>query len=265
MKRKAISKRVRFEVFKRDAFTCQYCGRKAPEVILEMEHVHPVVAGGSNDILNLVTSCSDCNAGKSSRQLSDDSAIQKQRKELDALAERREQIEMMVRWRSELQKGTEVLIDSICSRIVDLSGLGVSDHGKGLLRKWLRTYPYDELMDGIEAAFGHYYEQGLTNDTAKSKSFGVAFLKIPNCCKVARAQKEKPYLHRLFYIRAILRNRVNYFEPYKALRLLEQAVLCNASLDSLEELCKTCKNWSHFQSSIEQYIAEHYGDQEKDA
>ena len=27
IKRKAISKRLRFEIFKRDSFTCRYCGR----------------------------------------------------------------------------------------------------------------------------------------------------------------------------------------------------------------------------------------------
>ena len=30
-KRKAISKKMRFEVFKRDKFTCQYCGRSVPD------------------------------------------------------------------------------------------------------------------------------------------------------------------------------------------------------------------------------------------
>lgn len=34
-KRKSISKKLRFEVFKRDGFTCQYCGRMAPDVVLE--------------------------------------------------------------------------------------------------------------------------------------------------------------------------------------------------------------------------------------
>jgi 5-methylcytosine-specific restriction endonuclease McrA len=29
--RKALSKKLRFEVFKRDNFTCQYCGRAAPD------------------------------------------------------------------------------------------------------------------------------------------------------------------------------------------------------------------------------------------
>ena len=30
-KRKTISKKTRFEVFKRDSFKCQYCGASAPE------------------------------------------------------------------------------------------------------------------------------------------------------------------------------------------------------------------------------------------
>ena len=60
----AISIRARFEVFKRDEFTCKYCGRRSPEVILECDHIVPVCDGGSDDPINLVTSCWDCNRGK---------------------------------------------------------------------------------------------------------------------------------------------------------------------------------------------------------
>lgn len=61
---KAVSVRMRFEVFKRDDFTCRYCGRKSPDVVLEVDHVVPVCEGGTNDSMNLVTSCWDCNRGK---------------------------------------------------------------------------------------------------------------------------------------------------------------------------------------------------------
>lgn len=69
-KRKNVPNRKRFEVFERDKFTCQYCGRSAPNVILEIDHVVPVSRGGNNDIANLVTSCKECNGGKASRKLS---------------------------------------------------------------------------------------------------------------------------------------------------------------------------------------------------
>jgi len=64
-KRKSLSKKVRFDVFKRDGFICQYCGNHPPTVILEVDHIDPVALGGSNDGDNLLTSCFDCNRGKS--------------------------------------------------------------------------------------------------------------------------------------------------------------------------------------------------------
>jgi len=63
--RKQTSKRLRFEIFKRDLFTCQYCGKQPPDVVLEIDHIHPVADGGKTEPLNLTTACADCNAGKS--------------------------------------------------------------------------------------------------------------------------------------------------------------------------------------------------------
>lgn len=69
-KRKSISKKLRFEVFKRDSFTCVYCGCTPPGVVLEIDHIDPVSRGGGNNIENLVTSCFSCNRGKSATPLS---------------------------------------------------------------------------------------------------------------------------------------------------------------------------------------------------
>jgi hypothetical protein len=66
---RTITPAVRFEVFRRDSFTCQYCGQRAPNVILNVDHVVPVVAGGTNDLANLRTACSVCNVGKGGRRL----------------------------------------------------------------------------------------------------------------------------------------------------------------------------------------------------
>lgn len=62
----AVSKRLRYEVFRRDDFTCRYCGAKAPDAQLRPDHVVPVALGGSDDPSNLVTSCDACNSGKTS-------------------------------------------------------------------------------------------------------------------------------------------------------------------------------------------------------
>lgn len=68
--RQGVSKRVRFDVFKRDCFTCQYCGATPPAVVLEVDHIDPVAEGGGNEMDNLVTACFPCNRGKSCTPLS---------------------------------------------------------------------------------------------------------------------------------------------------------------------------------------------------
>lgn len=70
-KRKAISKKVRFDIFKRDGFKCMYCGAHPPGVLLHVDHIKPVADGGGNEDDNLVTSCEPCNLGKGARLLSD--------------------------------------------------------------------------------------------------------------------------------------------------------------------------------------------------
>jgi hypothetical protein len=63
-KRKGLSKRLRFEIFKRDGFKCLYCGATPAQKVLRVDHVKPVAEGGGDEPTNLVTSCFDCNAGK---------------------------------------------------------------------------------------------------------------------------------------------------------------------------------------------------------
>lgn len=61
----AISKRLRFEILRRDGFKCRYCGTTASERELRVDHVTPVALGGTDDPSNLVASCHPCNSGKS--------------------------------------------------------------------------------------------------------------------------------------------------------------------------------------------------------
>lgn len=64
VRRETITNELRFKILKRDNFTCQYCGRKAPNVELQIDHIRPYCQGGDNRESNLITACSDCNLGK---------------------------------------------------------------------------------------------------------------------------------------------------------------------------------------------------------
>ena len=68
---------LRWQIMKRDAFTCRYCGGRAGEAIdegsiveLRIDHVVPVELGGKMlNADNLVTACHRCNNGKSDENL----------------------------------------------------------------------------------------------------------------------------------------------------------------------------------------------------
>jgi len=58
---------TRKEVFRRDNYTCQYCGKRSAE--LTIDHVIPKHLGGEQVWENIVTACPRCNHLKGGRKL----------------------------------------------------------------------------------------------------------------------------------------------------------------------------------------------------
>jgi len=58
---------TRFNVFLRDAFSCQYCGQRHPTQDLTFDHVIPRSRGGRTTWENVVTACGGCNLRKGSK------------------------------------------------------------------------------------------------------------------------------------------------------------------------------------------------------
>lgn len=175
MARKPIPKTIRFEVFKRDKFTCQYCGKAAPEVILEVDHITPVSKGGTNDILNLITACRDCNRGKTNKVISDDSAVKIQKQQLDIMQERREQLEMMLRWREALDQEIEIEIDAIDALFSRTTKWVLNDNGRIDTRKYIKQFGFYDVYKATELAITKYYD-------GTEPGWNNAFNKIGGIC-----------------------------------------------------------------------------------
>src|SRR6266704_884640 len=58
---------TRFNVFLRDRFSCQYCGRPHSSHDLTFDHVVPRSRGGTTVWTNVVTACAGCNLLKGNR------------------------------------------------------------------------------------------------------------------------------------------------------------------------------------------------------
>lgn len=205
MKRENIRKSVRFEVFKRDSFSCQYCGRSAPDVILHVDHINPVSKGGDNGILNLITSCVECNSGKGARPLSDNSALKKQLGQLKDLQERKEQIELMARWRKEMTSVDDLkvaaLVDAINQEFAPAERV-LSEHGEREIRNWLKKYSLAELFEALDASSSQYLK-----DPKEQEDRNMFLDKIPRIAYWKRREKESPEEAKILRSVAIAQSR----------------------------------------------------------
>jgi len=180
--RKPIGKKMRFEVFKRDKFTCQYCGRKAPDVILEVDHIKPVAEGGKNTILNLITSCRDCNRGKGKVRLEENEEVVKQQDRLQELAEKREQMKMLLDWRNELADFMDNQAAELNEYIGKLTGWRCTESGLAKLKNLLSRFSFQEVIEAIDISYSRYYTPG------RDYTWDIAFNKIGGVCYNRRKQ-----------------------------------------------------------------------------
>ncbi|HNQ78219.1 MAG TPA: HNH endonuclease [Acidobacteriota bacterium] len=267
--RKAINKKTRFEVFKRDSFKCQYCGAVAPNVLLVIDHIKPVSLGGTNDLINLITACQPCNAGKSDRPLNDASAVIKVRSQLEELQERREQIEMMMEWQEGLRDLKQQTVDSLCQYWAKHTpGWSVSEEGKRTLKKWLQRFSLSEITAAMDTSATQYLKFEKEGKCTQ-ESWEQAFSKIPGICSVTRECEKDPDLREIFYIKGILRNKCSYFNNAEAMELLESARSWGIPVSELRKLALSVRNWTGFKSDIIDMILdakkeqEHGGDEEE--
>jgi hypothetical protein len=245
-KRTHMPKRLRFDVFKRDQFTCQYCGLKAPEVVLQIDHITPVALGGGNDILNLCTACTACNAGKSDKPLSANATIDARRKQLEELEERRQQLEMMHEWHLSLidiDHQQVKMAEDLWFKCLDKPGRELTADACAHLRKVIRKYGFDATCEALRIAAN----PSQNGDKRPSEMFW----KVGSIIVTKQRCSQDPDLKRLYYIRAIVRNRCPYVDDRQCMILLGQARTAGVSLDQVEDLAKRVRSWEDFREIVE--------------
>lgn len=159
-KRKGLGQKLRFEIFKRDRFTCQYCGNSPPSVILQVDHIIPVAASGPDDADNLITSCQECNNGKGARDLKDIPPGLKET--IEQRRERSEQVAAYNAFLLEQRERENAQIEFLglewFNRVFKEQNRYVfgSDRVRSI-RTFLKYLTSAEILDAIEIAHGRVY------------------------------------------------------------------------------------------------------------
>jgi hypothetical protein len=150
-KRQGISKKTRFDVFKRDGFKCQYCGAHPPQVLLHVDHILAVANGGKNNFDNFVTACEPCNLGKGARELT--CVPQSLSDKAKQVAEREEQL----RGYSEILEFKRQRLDDETWRVLDVMRPGVTNipHNDYMsVRRFIDRLGFHEVLDSMDTAMG---------------------------------------------------------------------------------------------------------------
>jgi hypothetical protein len=171
----AVSKKLRFEVFKRDGFQCCYCGKTPPEVVLEIDHIDPKSRGGKDGINNLLTACFDCNRGKKDvpldkipSKLSDNLEVLKQKE--DQLKEYRKFINKI-----EARIGADIReIDQLYQNV--FPGWKLSEEFKlTSVKRFLKSLPLHEVLEAMQIATTKF---SYNKDRALPYFCGICWNKI---------------------------------------------------------------------------------------
>ena len=244
--RKPIGKKLRFEVFKRDSFTCQYCGRKAPNVLLEVDHIKPVAEGGDNSIINLVTSCRDCNRGKGKRKLSDSSTVDKQIKQLEENQEKENQLKMMIEWKEGqtdiLDKQVEYFNDKLKSYTDYFFLKGFAKKLKSTLKK----VGFDIVYDAFDLCADQYYDED-------DKKYAENILrKIIGCSYNLYYERVDPKRASIRHIANSLKANVNYFDFGSFYRKFPDQYKIESESEFIK-MTTVAKSFSNFFELVEEY------------
>jgi hypothetical protein len=254
-----LPKSLRFEVLKRDKFACQYCGGKAPEVLLQVDHIHPESKGGKHDVLNLITSCQPCNSGKSDKLLSDNAAIEKKRGQLEEFQERKEQIEMMAEWQIGLADLDGQTVDAVVQVVRRLTpGWVISEAGRADVRKHLAKYGMEAVCAEFRKSAAQHVvldADGLSTKESAQKTHDVAL----NALKWKAHNERDPVGSQARYLRAIMRNRWPYVSEWEALALLKDALQLGFTFESLKTMICRHSSWTSWRAVMREQIAEETG------
>lgn len=177
-----IDSKLRFEIFKKDLFTCQYCGRSAPEVELQVEHIIAKANGGTDDIDNLMTSCSQCNYAKNANPISDKlyttNLFEKHIKDISDIKKRKAQFELITLYKKELAELESMEVKEILSLIPEDTTNQYSQHAfriKNLIKK----YGFNIVYDATERCVNKLFD----TDTKILLAWRVDFY-LPIMCKI---------------------------------------------------------------------------------
>lgn len=177
-----LDRKTRFGVFTRDDFSCRRCGRRTPEILLVIDYVTPISAGGTEDVSNLVTVCEDCTerkgSGNTGYRLSLDEATYAQ-EEMERFAAHFVLTEIVQESLRQESKVLEPVFNAWKSYRIDEKEVPVDTNARSSILHFIKQLGISAVLDAVETAMkrpgvigplGRWkYFCGICHSTIKAK------------------------------------------------------------------------------------------------
>jgi hypothetical protein len=172
-----ISKNMRSRVLKRDSYSCRLCGKKAPDVTLDVIHIVPVSDGGRSIAKNLITLCEECKPCKKPTQIYE--LTQKDTQSVASL-------------HIELEENKNLEVESVCNlfKVLTYNSLVLNSNGKRLVRKALERFTLNEVMEALR--------EGVCQYSNPSRA-------IDKLCGICACRRDPKLKRRVFIVNSLVR------------------------------------------------------------
>lgn len=184
--------------------------------------------------------------GKGKRKLNDNEEIKIQIEQLKEINKKREQLEMLLKWKKELEKFEDEQVDRIEELLYDNIGGFFTEYGRQKCKNNIKKYGFDEVYESTKISINQYYNEG-----DKSSSETVANY-IGRICATRKKQKENPKNIKINYLIKIAKNRLCYVNDIKLKSILNKNYT-EEDYDILKSIFCEVKNWTELIDELDYY------------
>jgi len=264
--REAIPKSVRVQVLERDHFRFVYCGQSPAvdnDVLLEVDHIHPVAKGGDNDPLNLQTLCWDCNAGKSDKTPGEIAKVRGSYKEAEAQQEKREQLEQIAEWYQRLRDNDRNAARTAVEHFSFYAG-SASDYSprEQDLIKHIRQFGIDEVMTAIDIAGTQYVVTNATGEVVP-ESVVEARHKLAGILYTRKIERRDPNQAALSHLYNTLNKRFHSVDRKRFFAVGKQVMHLGLSQNDIFSILYQSEDWNAFIKQLDNELVRLEQEQQK--
>ena len=246
-------KRIKFEVFEKDSFKCQYCGSVAPIVTLQLRRIQEIQQSEKwLDTAFLSTSCAACEKKQAGEA---ENAKRSEFISIDELEERLQQLKMLINWRKGMLKIRKQQLANLVQYWENkVPKSPVDNIQRREILRYINKFSGDEIRAAMDMAADKFLKTEA-DGSLNQESISNALHKIPEICAQKTQIANNHETDGLFQINELLKTNITgFFDSRRAFQWLNYARSWEISLDDLTTMASAVTSWTQFSLNIDKMV-----------